>query len=77
MDQGLWQTLGLSVADEILEDQKDPAVKGLSIYHGNKNVATAENLRAIFVKNSAVSGFYGLDAQDDDDKDDRDHHSHH
>lgn len=57
------QSLGLSVADEIIEAQTDPAVRGLSIYRGNDNVATADNLYEIFVKNSDVSGFYGLDEQ--------------
>jgi hypothetical protein len=71
------QTLGLSVADEIIEDQRDPAVKGLSIYRGNRNVATAENLYSIFVNNSDVSGFFGLDAQDhEEDEDDHHHHAH-
>ncbi|MEY3786638.1 MAG: hypothetical protein RLZ75_845 [Pseudomonadota bacterium] len=54
------QTLGLSVADKIINDQKDPAVVGLSIYNSGHNIASAENLYKIFVKNSNVSGFYGL-----------------
>ncbi len=58
------QSLGLSVADAILADQQDPAVRGVAIYPGNKNVATAKNLRDIFINNSDVSGFYGLDVQD-------------
>ncbi len=58
------QSLGLAVADEIIEDQKDPAVRGLTIYRGNANVASAKNLHRIFVANSDLSGFYGLDAQD-------------
>jgi len=58
------QSLGLSVADEIIEDQRDPAVKGLIVYRGNLKAATAENLRSIFVKNSVDSGFFGLDDSD-------------
>jgi len=54
----------LSVADEIIEDQRDPAVKGLTVYRGNVNAATAENLRSIFVKSSVDSGFFGLDDTD-------------
>jgi len=68
------QSLGLSVADEIIKDQRDPAVKGLSIYRGNINVATAKNLYLIFVKNPAVSGFFGRDAQDNE-QEENDHHS--
>jgi hypothetical protein len=56
------QSLGLSVADKIIKAQKDPAVVGLSIYKGGKGVASAQNLYLKFVKNSAISGFYGLDA---------------
>jgi len=58
------QSLGLAVADEIIEDHRDPAVRGVKIYNGGSNVATARNLHNIFVANSDLSGFYGLDAQD-------------
>ena len=69
------QSLGLSVADEIIENQKDPAVKGVSIYRGNHKVATLKNLHAIFIENAEVSGFYGLDQLDEDkDQDGRHHH---
>ncbi|MCX7099414.1 MAG: vanadium-dependent haloperoxidase [Methylococcales bacterium] len=54
------QTLGLAVADTIIKSKKDPAAANLSIYAGNRNVANLNNLYAIFTKNSAVSGFYGL-----------------
>ncbi|MGZ4958241.1 MAG: vanadium-dependent haloperoxidase [Methylomonas sp.] len=71
------QSLGLSVADAILEGQKDPAVKGVAIYPGNKNVASAGNLRDLFVNNSDVSGFFGLDEEDREGKDeDKDGHHH-
>jgi hypothetical protein len=64
------QSLGLAVADKIIKEHKDPAVAGVSIYHGNREVASAENLYSIFVKNSADSGFYGLDALDEEHKED-------
>lgn len=54
------QTLGLAVADQIINAQVDPAIKGLSVYKGNSSVATGANLRNIFVNNSSVSGFFGL-----------------
>lgn len=54
------QTLGLSVADQIINAQTDPAIKGLSVYKGNSSVATGANLRNIFVNNASVSGFFGL-----------------
>jgi len=59
------QSLGLAVADKIIKEHKDPAVAGLSIYHGNREVASAENLHSLLVKNSADSGFYGLDVVDE------------
>jgi hypothetical protein len=59
------QSLGLAVADKIIKEHKDPAVAGLSIYHGNREVASAENLYPLLVKNSADSGFYGLDVVDE------------
>jgi hypothetical protein len=55
------QTLGLSVADAILADQQDPAVQGVTRFTGHKNAASARNLYSIFVNNSDISGFYGLD----------------
>ena len=58
------QSLGLAVADEIIEDHRDPAVHGIATYPGNINVATANHLRNIFVKHSDLSGFYGLDPRD-------------
>jgi hypothetical protein len=64
------QSLGLAVADKIIKERKDPAVLGLSIYHGNREVASAENLYSLFVKNSADSGFYGLDVLDETHKKD-------
>jgi hypothetical protein len=62
------QSLGLAVADTIINEHKDPAVENLSIYQGGHNVASARNLYSLFVKNSAHSGFYGLDAQDENPK---------
>ncbi|MGZ5029120.1 MAG: vanadium-dependent haloperoxidase [Methylobacter sp.] len=59
------QSLGLAVADKIIKERKDPAVAGLSIYYGNREVASAENLHSLLVKNSADSGFYGLDVLDE------------
>ena len=64
------QSLGLAVADKIIKEHKDPAVAGVSIYHGNREVASAKNLYSIFVKKSADSGFYGLDALDEEHKED-------
>jgi len=64
------QSLGLAVADKIIKEHKDPAVAGLSIYYGNHKVASAENLYSLFVKNSADSGFYGLDVLDEKHKKD-------
>jgi hypothetical protein len=57
------QSLGLSVADTIIRDHADPAVKHVSIYHGDKSVASAHNLYRLFVKHSTLSGFYGLNAE--------------
>jgi hypothetical protein len=54
------QSLGLSVADQIINEHKDPAVDDVSVYRGGKNVATAQHLYSIFVKNAVNSGFYGL-----------------
>lgn len=56
------QSLGLSVADAILDSQQDPAVKGVKLFKGKKNVATAKNLRTLFVDYSELSGFFGLKA---------------
>ena len=53
------QTLGLSVADQILKDQTDPAVAKVAALSG-ANIANAKNLKSIFVSNSALSGFFGL-----------------
>jgi hypothetical protein len=61
------QSLGLAVADAIIKQHDDPAAENLSIYHGNTSVASARNLWSIFVKNSAVSGFYGLEGEPQDD----------
>ena len=54
------QSLGIAVADAIILSHDDPASEYLSIYQGNPNVASARHLYSLFVKNSAVSGFYGL-----------------
>ena len=54
------QTLGLLVADLIINSQIDPAVAGLKVYKGNQNVATGGNLHRILVNDSAASGFFGL-----------------
>ena len=54
------QTLGLSVADQIINAQVDPAISGKSIYKGSATVGTGANLRKLFVNNSSVSGFFGL-----------------
>lgn len=59
------QSLGLSVADKIIKDQKDPAVADISIFHGGRKVASAENLYSLFVKNASKSGFFGLDDQEE------------
>ena len=54
------QTLGLSVADQIINNQVDPAISGLRVYKGNLTVGTSANLRNLFIKNSTESGFFGL-----------------
>jgi hypothetical protein len=54
------QTLGLSVADQIINAQTDPAISGLSVFKGNSSVATGANLRNILLSSSNISGFYGL-----------------
>jgi hypothetical protein len=54
------QKLGLSVADQIINEHNDPAVANVSVYRGGKNVASSQNLYSIFVKNSINSGFFGL-----------------
>jgi hypothetical protein len=56
--QGQW--LGLAVADAILKAHTDPASAGVSIFTGGVNVASAPHLYPLFVTNSAISGFYGL-----------------
>ncbi len=55
------QSLGLAVADTILSEQKDPAIIGLNPFKGNASVATSNNLNALFVADSANSGFFGLE----------------
>lgn len=54
------QTLGLSVADKIINDKTDPALKDVEIYKGNERVANLSNLRKLFISNADVSGFTGL-----------------
>ncbi|MGD0961227.1 MAG: vanadium-dependent haloperoxidase [Methylomonas sp.] len=54
------QTLGLSVADLIINQQIDPAIQGLRVYRGNSSVASGANLHRILVNDSADSGFFGL-----------------
>jgi len=54
------QTLGLLVADTIINAQLDPAIQGLKVYRGSSSVATGGNLHSILVNNSNVSGFFGL-----------------
>lgn len=54
------QTLGLEVADLIINAQIDPAVKGLHVYKGNSYVANGVNLHKILVNDTANSGFFGL-----------------
>ena len=54
------QILGVSVADQIINAQLDPAISGLSVYKGSATVGTGANLRKLFVNNSSVSGFTGL-----------------
>ncbi len=54
------QTLGLSVADKIIDEQVDPAISGLRVYKGNSTVGSSANLRKLFVNNSTDSGYYGL-----------------
>jgi hypothetical protein len=54
------QTLGLSVADLIINAQIDPAAKGLRVYKGSNTVANGANLHRILVNDSADSGFFGL-----------------
>ncbi len=58
------QSLGLSVADTIISEQKDPAVAGLKVYQGDAKIATAKNMRALLVADSEASGFYGLDGSE-------------
>lgn len=64
------QSLGLAVADQILHDQNDPAVKDVSVYQvaqsNGQPIANARNLYDVFVSNSNLSGFYGLQDLDDD-----------
>lgn len=55
------QTLGLRVADAIINAKTDPATIGLSIFWGNSpSIAHIKNLKAILASNSANSGFFGL-----------------
>ncbi|WP_347985804.1 vanadium-dependent haloperoxidase [Methylomonas sp. AM2-LC] len=54
------QTLGLSIADQIINAQLDPAAHGLRIFKGNNSVANGINLHRILVNDSANSGFFGL-----------------
>jgi hypothetical protein len=54
------QTLGLAVADLIIDAQLDPAAQGLRVFKGNSSVATGANLHRILVNDSADSGFFGL-----------------
>ncbi len=62
------QKLGLAVADAIIKQNDDPATENLYIYKGNSTVASAQNLLSIFVKNSSVSGFYGLNGLEVNDR---------
>jgi hypothetical protein len=54
------QTLGLSVADLIINAQLDPAAQGLKVFKGNSAVASGANLHKLLVNDSANSGFFGL-----------------
>lgn len=54
------QTLGLAVADAIINAHTDPAVAGISVYTGGAQVASAPHIYSILVSNSASTGFYGL-----------------
>jgi hypothetical protein len=55
------QTLGLSVADSIFKDQKDPAATNIKSFDASdKTIPTTKNLKSVFVSNSAQSGFYGF-----------------
>jgi len=54
------QTLGLTVADAIINYKTDPAVSDLTVYWGNSSVANNKNLRSILIADSANSGFFGL-----------------
>ncbi|POZ51948.1 vanadium-dependent haloperoxidase [Methylovulum psychrotolerans] len=54
------QTLGLTVADAIINTKTDPAAAGLSVFWGNANTPNNKYLKAILTANSATSGFFGL-----------------
>jgi len=54
------QSLGLAVADAIINAHQDPAVKDLAVYQGGRNVASARNLYALLARNPAASGFFGF-----------------
>lgn len=54
------QTLGLSVADAVINAHTDPAVAGLIVYTGSASVASAPHLYSLLTNDSANSGFFGL-----------------
>lgn len=54
------QTLGLAVADAIINTHADPAVAGVANFIGGANVASTPHLYTILTSDSANSGFFGL-----------------
>ncbi|MDO9104394.1 MAG: vanadium-dependent haloperoxidase [Methylovulum sp.] len=54
------QTLGLSVADSIINSKTDPAVANLKVFWGNASTPNIKHLKSILVADSANSGFFGL-----------------
>lgn len=53
------QSLGLAVADAIINAHTDPSVAGISVFSGGPSVATAPRLYNILVSDSANSGYFG------------------
>ncbi|PPD45638.1 MAG: hypothetical protein CTY16_10105 [Methylobacter sp.] len=54
------QTLGLTVADTIINLKTDPATANLRVFWGNASTPNKKHLKSILVSDSVNSGFFGL-----------------
>lgn len=54
------QTLGLTVADAIINTKTDPAATDLKVFWGNASTPNNKHLKSILVADALNSGFFGL-----------------